>query len=58
MFDDRNATAGDDDFKPKDDDSIVQQTTVVVKAVMELSNKVPLSRPNDYVELVKVSTDK
>lgn len=37
-----------------EDDEILQQTTAVVKSVMELSNKVPLSRPNDYVELVKV----
>ena len=43
-----------DDFVPPEDDPILQQTTVVVKAVMELSNKVPLSRPSDYVEFVKV----
>lgn len=44
-----------DDFVPPEDDPVLQQTTVVVKAVMELSNKVPLSRPTDYVEFVKVS---
>ena len=43
-----------DDFVPPEDDAILKQTTVVVKAVMELSNKVPLSRPSDYVEFVKV----
>ena len=44
-----------DDFVPPENDPILQQTmTVVVKAVMELSNKVPLSQPNDYVEFVKV----
>ena len=49
VFDDRH----DDSFQIPEDDPIIQQTTVVVKSVMELSNKVPLSRPNDYVELVK-----
>ena len=43
-----------DDFVPPEDDPVLQQTTVVVKAVMELSNKVPLSQPTDYVEFVKV----
>ena len=44
-----------DNFVPPENDPILQQTlTVVVKAVMELSNKVPLSRPSDYVEFVKV----
>ena len=42
-------------YVPPDDDPIVMQTTVVVRSVMELSNKVPLSRPTDYVEFVKVS---
>ena len=41
-------------YVPPDDDPIVLQTTTVVKSVMELSNKVPLSRPTQYVELVKV----
>ena len=44
----------EDSYVPPDDDPIVLQTTAVVKSVMELSNKVPLSRPNQYVELVKV----
>jgi len=49
------AAPEEDPYVPPDDDPIVLQTTSVVKAIMELSNKVPLSRPNQYVELVKVS---
>ena len=44
----------DDTSFLREDDAFVQKTTAVVKSVMELSNKVPLCRPNDYVELVKV----
>jgi focal adhesion kinase 1 len=34
-------------------DTIVNNTTAVVKAVMELSTKLPNAKPNDYVDLVK-----
>ena len=34
---------------------VLKKVTEVVKAVMELSNKVSLSPPDEYVELVKVS---
>ena len=37
-----------------ENDELLKQTTDVVRAVMEMSNKVPISRPADYVELVKV----
>ena len=37
-----------------ENDELLKQTTCIVKAVMEMSNKVPISRPADYVDLVKV----
>ena len=44
----------DDNFEVDPNDIILKQTTAVVKTVMELSNKVPISRPSEYVDLVKV----
>nr|QAU32675.1 focal adhesion kinase isoform 2 [Ephydatia muelleri] len=41
-----------DEFDDENDE-LLKQTTDVVRAVMEMSNKVPISRPADYVELVK-----
>ena len=37
-----------------ENDELLKQTMDIVKAVMEMSNKVPISRPADYVELIKV----
>lgn len=51
------AAAPDDSFEVDPDDAVLKQTTAVVKTVMELSNKVPISRPSEYVDLVKVNTD-
>ena len=48
------AAAADDSFEVDPNDAILKQTTAVVKTVMELSNKVPISRPSEYVDLVKV----
>ena len=36
-----------------ENDELLKQTMDIVKAVMEMSNKVPISRPADYVELIK-----
>ena len=44
----------DDSFEVDPNDAVLKQTTAVVKTVMELSNKVPISRPSEYVDLVKV----
>ena len=46
-----------DDYEVDPDDVVLKQCTAVVKTVMELSNKVPISRPSDYVDLVKVRGD-
>lgn len=43
----------DDNFAVPDDD-ILALTTGVVKTVKELSDRVHKSKPNDYVDLVKV----
>ena len=48
------AVAADDSFEVDPNDIILKQTTAVVKTVMELSNKVSISRPSEYVDLVKV----
>ena len=53
MSDERGQPA-DDSFEVDPDDAVLKQTTAVVKTVMELSNKVPISRPSEYVDLVKV----
>ena len=45
----------EEEEKPVVEDSeTLECTTAVVKAVMELSNKLPLAKPNEYVDLVKV----
>ena len=38
------------------EDEVLGKVTDVVKSVMELSNKVYLSPPDEYLELVKVYT--
>ena len=43
-----------DSFAVPDEDDILKMTMGVVKTVKELSDKVHKSKPNDYVELVKV----
>ena len=50
----RAQPAADDSFEVDPNDTVLKQTTAVVKSVMELSNKVPISRPSEYVDLVKV----
>lgn len=50
----RSQPAAEESFEVDPDDVILKQTTAVVKTVMELSNKVPISRPSEYVDLVKV----
>ena len=37
------------------DEEVLKKVTDVVKAVMELSNRVSLSPPDEYLDLVKVS---
>lgn len=37
-----------------EDTETLEFVTAVVKTVMELSNRLPHAKPNDYVELVKV----
>ena len=54
MSDERSQPAADDSFEVDPNDIILKQTTAVVKTVMELSNKVSISRPSEYVDLVKV----
>lgn len=39
----------------KEEEEILGKVTEVVKAIMDLSNRVSLSSPEQYVELVKVS---
>ena len=41
-------------FPPSGDDEILKLTMGVVKSVKELSDKVHKSKPNDYIDLVKV----
>ena len=54
VSDERGQPPIDDSFEVDPDDVVLKQTTAVVKTVMELSNKVPISRPSDYVDLVRV----
>ena len=54
VSDERSQPAADDSFEVDPNDIILKQTTAVVKTVMELSNKVSISRPSEYVDLVKV----
>ena len=54
VSDERGQPPIDDSFEVDRDDVVLKQTTAVVKTVMELSNKVPISRPSDYVDLVRV----
>ena len=42
-----------DEFDDENDE-MLKQTKSIIRAVMEMSNKVPISRPPDYVDLVKV----
>ena len=37
-----------------DDAEVLAFTTAVVKSVMDLNNKLPLAKPNEYIDLVKV----
>ena len=55
VSDERGHPPVDDTFVVDPNDAVLKQTTAVVKTVMELSNKVPISRPSDYVDLVRVS---
>lgn len=41
-------------FTPPEEDDILKLTTGVVKTVKELSDRVHKSKPNDYIDLVKV----
>lgn len=54
VSDERGQPPADDSFEVDPDDAVLKQTTAVVKTVMELSNKVPISRPSEYVDLVRV----
>jgi hypothetical protein len=54
VSDERGHPPVDDSFEVDPNDAVLKQTTAVVKTVMELSNKVPISRPSDYVDLVRV----
>ena len=54
VSDERGQPPADDSFVMDPDDAVLKQTTAVVKSVMELSNKVPMSRPSDYIDLVRV----
>lgn len=58
VSDERGQPPADDSFEVDPNDAVLKQTTAVVKTVMELSNKVPISRPSDYVDLVRVSTER
>ena len=42
------------EHKVVEDSETLELTTAVVKAVMELSNKLPLAKSIQYVDLVKV----
>ena len=44
----------EESFVVTQEDDILKNTTEVVKAIKELSDKVHKSKPNDYIELVKV----
>lgn len=44
----------EESFKLPEGDDILKLTTGVVKTVKELSDRVHKSKPNDYVDLVKV----
>jgi hypothetical protein len=44
----------EENFTLPEEDPILKLTTGVVKTVKELSDKVHKSKPNDYVDLVKV----
>ena len=50
------ATADDDreEEEGSDEAEVLAYTTAVVKSVMDLSNKLPLAKPNEYIDLVKV----
>lgn len=50
----RSPSHNEDNFAVPDEDEILKMTMGVVKTVKELSDKVHKSKPNDYVELVKV----
>ena len=58
MSDERGQPPADDSFEVDPNDAVLKQTTAVVKTVMELSNKVPISRPSDYVDLVRVRAER
>ena len=58
VSDERGQPPADDSFEVDPNDAVLKQTTAVVKTVMELSNKVPISRPSDYVDLVRVRAER
>ena len=43
-----------DEEEGGDDAEVLAFTTAVVKSVMDLNNKLPLAKPNEYIDLVKV----
>ena len=47
----------DESFAIPEEDPILKLTMGVVKTIKDLSDKVHKSKPNDYVDLVKVSKD-
>ena len=50
------ATAAEDreEEEGSEDAEVLAYTTAVVKSVMDLNNKLPLAKPNEYIDLVKV----
>ena len=49
-----NAEQAESGFTISDEDDVLKHVTGVVKSVKELSDRVHKSKPNDYIELVKV----